>query len=101
MLRKAIGTACKFDNVTIQRNRFNGPWFSMRFRNRTNFSYSTLGVFCGTTLPPPVRRPDALIVSFQTDKWVNRKGFRLRYFIDCKCRNYKDFGRILIEYVYL
>lgn len=51
-------------------------WFTL------NYMYMNIGTFCGTKKPPPVRQISEISVLFRTDMWVNRKGFKLKYFID-------------------
>ncbi|CAG9816798.1 unnamed protein product [Phaedon cochleariae] len=58
---------CKFDNVSI-----NGY-------NYARFAVMTKQVYCGDKLPPSVRMRGNAIVSFKTDPWLSRKGFKLEY----------------------
>ncbi|XP_018577861.1 cubilin-like [Anoplophora glabripennis] len=59
-------TSCIYDNVTIS-----GKYYS---------TYAALiATYCGTAKPPPLRVRENVIITFKTDKWVNRKGFKFTY----------------------
>lgn len=68
-------SGCAFDNLTIttSNNYINRHWLGYTPANK---------VFCGTNIPPPYRVNEDVVIVFQTDSFVNRRGFKLAYFLD-------------------
>lgn len=75
-------SGCLFDNLTISTSsKSTHYWLGYM---------PALKVFCGTTTPPPYRVNEDVTITFQTDSFVNRRGFKFAYFLDsmyynCQC----------------
>ncbi|XP_026326618.1 cubilin homolog [Hyposmocoma kahamanoa] len=55
---------CEYDNVTLK-----GEYLYDSFD----------GVYCGTELPPPLRNYKKITLTFKSDRFTQRKGFKLSY----------------------
>lgn len=60
---------CIYDNVTIENYK------TQEYRGKPR-------IFCGKSVPPPIRLQDGAVITFKTDKWVTNRGFKLRYQTD-------------------
>ncbi|KAF5295928.1 hypothetical protein FQR65_LT10359 [Abscondita terminalis] len=58
---------CRFDNLTIMKP----------------YDYENL-IYCGRKKPPPIRTNENVTITFKTDHWISRRGFKILYkFDDC------------------
>ncbi|XP_012276352.1 cubilin [Orussus abietinus] len=57
---------CSYDNVTIT----------------TKIYAKNLAVKCGHSVPTPYRSKDMVEIIFRTDKYVHKRGFELKYYLD-------------------
>jgi len=60
--------------------------------SRIGFASTTYSkqTYCGQDLPPDGVSMDALTVVFQTDKWIEKRGFRITFKLDGKETNYDN-----------
>uniref|UniRef100_A0A6P7GGT3 Tumor necrosis factor-inducible gene 6 protein-like n=1 Tax=Diabrotica virgifera virgifera TaxID=50390 RepID=A0A6P7GGT3_DIAVI len=58
---------CKFDNLTIAGKTFPGSYVYTR------------NTYCGDNSPESVRMRGTVILTFMTDRWVTKRGFKLEY----------------------
>lgn len=71
---ETTGSKCMYDNITIWKN--------------SDYSYTVenppekVGTFCGTTNPGKFRHRAKTTIVFQSDRWVERKGFQVEYKLD-------------------
>ena len=63
---------CTFDNVTIYKSL---DFLASVIKEPTE----KVGTYCGAKSPAKLRYKDAIAVVFQTDRWVERKGFQFEY----------------------
>lgn len=72
---ETTGTKCLYDNVTIY-----------KIPDYAAYPYQIpmdkLGTFCGLTGPKSLRHRDVITLIFQSDRWVERKGFSLEYQVE-------------------
>ncbi|XP_017783006.1 PREDICTED: cubilin-like [Nicrophorus vespilloides] len=68
-IEKPGGFGCIFDNVTILSNRD-----TKRANNKLTF--------CGTNKPTKIKLLDSVTITFITDKWLTKRGFKLSYMVD-------------------
>ncbi|XP_065344562.1 cubilin [Cloeon dipterum] len=75
---------CRYDNVTIRRYTASRRLKRLTYvRGITRFMYRTETLtYCGQDLPPDGISSGSLTVSFQTDRWIEKRGFRLHYKLD-------------------
>jgi cubilin len=66
-----IDSKCVFDNLTLYRYYDHLP-------DTDYFS----GIYCGNKNPGHFRYKDKIKLSFKTDRWVERKGFQVEYYLD-------------------
>lgn len=46
--------------------------------------YTPTKIYCGANIPPPYKASDTVVVTFKTDRFLNRRGFSLVYHTDSK-----------------
>lgn len=63
---------CFYDNVTIFKE-LDYHW---------NGAYEKIGTYCGGDSPGSVRAKNKMLIVFETDKWVEKKGFMFEYYLD-------------------
>ncbi|CAH0721455.1 unnamed protein product, partial [Brenthis ino] len=55
---------CEYDNVTI---------------NYKSYYSADLRIYCGKEMPPTVKSLNDAIIAFKTDRYINKRGFKLSY----------------------
>lgn len=74
---------CIFDNVTIHESNAYSHWiYGGDIISEVVPESKAIGSYCGSTIPGPFRMFDSVSLVFQTDKWIQRRGFKLHYFVD-------------------
>lgn len=71
---ESSGGKCIYDNVTLYRNINHG----ISYQN----NFNKIGTYCGTKNPGSFRYKEPISVIFETDKWIERKGFQIQYNLD-------------------
>ncbi|KAF4527381.1 hypothetical protein B566_EDAN015950 [Ephemera danica] len=69
---------CRYDNVTMYRNIKRGRRRGSISQISMTFSTMTF-TYCGQEAPPAGWSPNSLSIVFQTDQWVEKRGFRMIY----------------------
>ncbi|KAF4532443.1 hypothetical protein B566_EDAN014448 [Ephemera danica] len=69
---------CRYDNVTMYRNTNRGRRRGSILQRSMTFSTMTL-TYCGQEAPPAQWSQNSLSIVFQTDRWVEKRGFRMIY----------------------
>lgn len=70
---------CRYDNVTLYRNLGRGRQSRIL---PTSMIFSS--THCGQDSPPAGWTPNSLSIVFQTDNWIERRGFRMNYEFESK-----------------
>ncbi|KAF4524800.1 hypothetical protein B566_EDAN010175 [Ephemera danica] len=71
---------CRYDNVTLYRNMNRGRRRGGILPGSMTFSTT----HCGQEAPPAGWSPNSLSIVFQTDRWIEKRGFRMIYqFVTC------------------
>lgn len=68
-----LDASCKFDNVSIQTVALMGNYEPQ---------VGLPKIYCGTRKPPATRTRDGIIITFATDSWITRRGFKILYKTD-------------------
>ncbi|KAG8232962.1 hypothetical protein J437_LFUL018813, partial [Ladona fulva] len=77
-------SSCVFDNVTI----------SISERRRRLPIPNVLGPYCGSNVPPFVRAYGMITLTFETDGWLQNRGFLMEYEVE-KCGGYINESTII------
>ncbi|KAF4529657.1 hypothetical protein B566_EDAN017693, partial [Ephemera danica] len=69
---------CRYDNITMYRNLNRGRRSGSILQRTMTFSTMTF-TYCGQEAPPAAWSLNSLSIVFQTDRWVENRGFRMIY----------------------
>jgi hypothetical protein len=59
-------------------------WVKIFQQQRWSYSLEEIGKYCGSTLPPPRRIKNMVLISFKSDSSYHAQGFHLKYGVDSR-----------------